>query len=136
MDAQLNLPFGDLTLLGLRLIKLGFEHQPAAPLRAGDIAHLTLFWRADQPPSEDLSLQLNLRDQEGTTRLEHHTPITTGQHPAFSWRAGEIIRDQHNLPLPSDLQPGRYSLTIAAKGLQSGRPIGTPQALAGLTISD
>ena len=136
MDTQLNLAFGDVTLLGQSLAKLGFEHQPDAPLRAGDIAHLTLFWQADQPPGEDLMLQLNLQDQQGKTRLQHRTTVTSGQYPAPSWRAGEIIRDQHNLPLPYDLQPGRYRLTIAVAESQSGRPIGSPQTLAGLAISD
>jgi len=136
VDAQLNLAFGDVTLLGQSLAKLGFEHQPDAPLRGADVAHLTLFWRADTPPSEDLMLQLNLQDQQGRTRLEYRSSVTSGQYPASSWRAGEIVRDQHNLLLPSGLAPGRYRLMISVEGLSSGQPLGSLQTVTSVTISD
>jgi len=136
MDTVLGLSFGDVTLLGQRWVKLGFEHQPETPLRAGDIAHLTLFWQADQPPGQDLIVRVTLQDQRGKAWLQHLAPVTSGQYPASSWRAEEIIRDQHIIVLPPDLSSGRYDLTLTLQGRHNNQPIGSPQTLRSVTISD
>ena len=134
MKEQLNARFGDVTLLGYNLTKLGYEHQPNAPIHPGDVLHLTLFWQASSQPSEDIKLILKLQDAQGTTWLEHQSQPTEGLYPAYQWAANEVVRDQHNLPLSAELAPGRYYLYLSVQQSSTGQQIGPSLALTSVTI--
>jgi len=134
MKEQLNARFGDVKLLGYNLTKLGYEHQPNAPIHPGDVLHLTLFWQASSQPSEDIKLILKLQDAQGTTWLEHQSQPTEGLYPACQWAANEVVRDQHNLPLSSDLAPGRYYLYLSVQQSSTGQQIGPSHALTSVMI--
>ncbi|MBC7262772.1 MAG: glycosyltransferase family 39 protein [Chloroflexi bacterium] len=121
---------GPLQLLGFTLVRLGFEHDPNVPLRPGDIAHLTLFWLAKETPPSDATLTFRLHDYSGHPIAEWHTSVTEGFYPALIWLPGEIVRDQHNLPLPSGLTPGRYDLHLS---LEYAPSAGIPSATLILT---
>jgi hypothetical protein len=136
MKAQLDTHFEDLTLLGYDLAKLGYEHQPDAPIHAGDILHLTLFWQANRQLGGEIQLALQLKDETGAISLERRAQPTEGQYPAQQWGIGEIVRDQHNLPLPADLPTGRYHIVLSAQRLASDQQMGPLLPLASLAISD
>jgi len=126
--------FGEITLLGYNLTKLGLEHEPDAPIHPGDILHLTLFWQASQKPVADIALQLQLRDEKGAVRLELQTTPTEGLYPVSDWREGEIVRDQHNWALPADLQPARYHLYLSGRASPGGQPTSVPSRLGSVLI--
>jgi hypothetical protein len=134
MRGATNAQFGDVILLGYDLAKLGYEHQPDAPLHAGDVLHLTLFWQARHEPQADLSLVLRLLDERGAVRLEQAFQPTDGEYPARRWRENEIVRDQHNLPLAANLPAGRYTVQLVAQRLPDGQPLARPIALTKLTL--
>jgi mannosyltransferase len=136
MKAQLDAQFEDVTLLGYDLAKLGFEHQPDAPIRAGDILHLTLFWQANNRLDSGIALALQLKDEKGAIWLERRGQPTEGQYPTQQWSVGEIVRDQHNWPLPADLPTGRYRAYLSVQRLPSGQQMGPLLPLASLAISD
>jgi hypothetical protein len=136
MHRELNTRFVDVTLLGHSLAKLGFEHEPQALLQAGDFLHLTLFWQANAKPNESIMLQLQLRDGKGEARLEWRKEPTEGLYPITLWSPGEVVRDQHNLPLPGDLPGGRYRLALSVLRSIDGQQIGSAVSLATLVIGD
>ncbi len=134
MKRQLHATFGDVTLLGYDLDKLGFEHQPDAPLHSGDVLHLTLFWQAQAQPSHEVALTIQLRDDKGNARQEQRSEPTEGLYPSLQWRADEIVRDQHTLPLPNDLTPGRYSLQLSVQLLPQVQPVRPSLILTTLSL--
>jgi hypothetical protein len=134
MRGATNVQFGDVVLLGYDVTKLGYEHRPDAPLHAGDVLHLTLFWQARHEPQADLALVLRLLDEKGTARLEQTLQPTDGEYPARRWRPDEIVRDQHNLPLPANLSTGLYTMQLTVQRQSDGQPIARPIALARLTL--
>lgn len=136
MKKLLNTQFEDVALLGYDLAKLGYEHQPEARIHAGEILHLTLFWQANREPSTGIGVALQLKDDKNTVWLERRVQPTEGQYPAQQWSVGEIIRDQHSLPLPTDLPGGRYRVFLSVQRLPSGRQIGPLLLLASLAIDD
>jgi mannosyltransferase len=134
MREQLSTRFGDVTLLGYDLSKLGHQHEPDAPLHAGDILHLTLFWQANRQPVEGMEVTLRLKDEKGSIWLERSVQPTEGHYPADKWGAQEIIRDQHNLVLPADLPIGRYRIDLTVRLLPGGQPTGPMLILTTLAI--
>jgi hypothetical protein len=135
LKKRLDVRLGGLTLLGYDLTKLGFEHEPDAAIHPGDVVHLVLFWQAHDQPEADLTLLLQLEDDQGMVRLERKAQPTEGQYPVRLWRLGEIIRDQHNWPLPAELSPGRYRIYLSAQDLSTGEPVASRILLASLVLS-
>jgi len=112
--------FGALTLLGYDLHRLGFAHQPAARLRAGDVMHVNLYWRAEAQPGGDWRLALDLLDEKGQKWAGVNAgPV--GSYATSLWQPGDIWRGQFNLVIPGDAPAGLYRLRV-----QLASPEGTP----------
>lgn len=109
-DAQ----FGDLTLLGLSAFRRGFDHAPDTPIHPGDELQVTLYWQAGRDAPRLATQELTLALADTAARVEA-TPGTA--YPLGQWRAGEVVREAHLLPLPADLPPGRYTLTLGEQRL-------------------
>jgi hypothetical protein len=102
---------GELALLGYDAHKLGFAHQPDAPLLPGDVLHAGLYWRAEAQPSGDWTLVITLVDAEegewGGITVE---PVA--DYPTSLWQAGDVWRGQFHLVLPGEMPGGRYHLRL------------------------
>ena len=100
---------GPLVLLGYDQFKRGFAHAPETPLAPGDPAHFTLYWQAPDPlPATwpaDLTFTLTLGEQQFTA------PLAGGAYPTGSWRPGEVVRGEFDLPF--DGTGERATLTVA-----------------------
>ena len=97
---RFDAPLGPLTLLGA-----DFDRDQAAP---GDPVMLTTFWRADQQPSEDLTVHLVLLAPDGSIAAEYDFGETRffGKNPVST---GDTWRGQHFLHLPATLDTGDYT---------------------------
>jgi hypothetical protein len=95
---RLNVPLGPLTLLGA-----DFDRDQAAP---GDPVLLTIFWRADEQPTEDLTVHLALLAPDGSVAAGYDLPPTVPWHPTSAWHTGDVWRGQHFLRLPANLDAG------------------------------
>jgi len=132
LQRQLDWQAGPLALLGDNLTRLGHEHEPGLPIRAGDVLHLVLFWQA-QGPSPDVELLLELVDRAGQVRLARRAPPLDGRLPVSQWGEGQIMRDPHLLFLPGDLAPGAYTLRLGVYDASGGALL-APRALLKVII--
>jgi hypothetical protein len=96
---------GPLTLLGADL-----DRDEAAP---GDPVFITLLWRVDEHPAEELTLALELLAPGGSPAAAYDVPPAAAWHPSPAWQPGEIWRGQHLLHLPADLDSGSYTWRLA-----------------------
>lgn len=92
-------PMPPFTLLGYQL--------PRDKASAGEMIPLTLFWRADTQPTRDYTFRV----QFGNT-LTDAFPISNPQSPTSTWRAGEIVRGQYAVTIPSEAREGTTPLRI------------------------
>lgn len=134
MEHRLEIDFGPLRLLGYNLSKLGFEHDPQAPLYPGDTLHLTLFWQAREKPKSEILLTIELTDSRGETVTRREISPIEGGYPLTAWEQGEIVRDQHYLLIPSPSPPGRYRLLLRVKDAQDKEIKPSPLFLEPLSL--
>ena len=105
MDTAVNIPFGE-------LITLQGHSLHSGQLSAGEILQLTLFWQTAAPIEQRYKVFLHLLDQDGTLIAQRDSEPGGGLNPTITWPVAETIIDNHGLLLPSDLQPGEYSLIM------------------------
>ncbi len=120
---RLDADLGDLTLLGTRLNR----HEAMA----GDTLLLTFYWRAERAPSQDYVLSAEVLDGDGQATAQVILPLAAAAYPTSRWVADEIVRGQHWLTLPADLESGAYTLSLRLldeAGSSAGIPISLGEA--------
>ncbi len=111
MQHPLQAQFGPLQLLGFDAYKRGFAHAPATPLTPGDLLQVSLYWRAERAPGRPLKVRLELGEGQAVIRAD-----PAGEaYPTTVWVAGEVVRGDHDVPLPPGLAPGRYPLFLSVE---------------------
>jgi Dolichyl-phosphate-mannose-protein mannosyltransferase len=85
-----------------------------------DTLRLTLVWHATAPPGDSLNVFVHLMDASGHLMTQHDGPPRNGAYPTSFWDVGEIIRDEHVVPL-SGVPAGAYQLQVGLYLLATGR---------------
>ncbi len=104
---------------GLHLV--GIRPQGTA---AGKEAWVDLYWQVgEDPPEEPLTLKAQLLDSAGTVWHERRSDVLPFYPPA-AWPTDDIVRVEFRLPLPEDLPPISYTLSLEPVGLGESRQVG------------
>lgn len=94
-----------LTLLATRAVRT-----------SGDQLHVTVYWQATKPPAHDYAVAAHLVARHPPTGPEDVLAQADMQHPVYGWYptsrwlAGEIVRDDLTLPIPSGARPAGVCL--------------------------
>lgn len=112
MQHRTQVSFGPVRLLGYNQHRLGFDHAPDTPLAPGEQLHLVLYWQAlvSKPA---FAIHAQLEDSAGHALAGYDLTPTGGTYSPDRWVEGEVIRDQHRLPLPTHLVPGEYRVRLS-----------------------
>jgi hypothetical protein len=95
--------FGDLfALRGYRL--------PVADLSQGGEGQLTVYWQALRAPDQVYAVFNHLRAEDGGIVWHQDSWPQAGVYTTDRWLTGEIIAERYTVELPSNLQPGTYTL--------------------------
>lgn len=82
-----------------------------------------LTWEADASPGEDLRLRVRLVDQRGRVMVTGEMAPSAAGFPTTAWRRGDRMGGRLQLPLPPDLEGGRYRVQISLTEAQSGQVV-------------
>jgi mannosyltransferase len=104
--------FGSLALVAAQANKLGSDHAPETPLRAGDPLSVLLYWQLRTAEATLPALTLQLRDSAAQPRAEWQFTPTDNTYPLDQWRVNDLIRDPYTYFLPADFPPGTYDLVV------------------------
>ncbi len=101
---------------------LGFTPSPESPPfgNKGEDWRGTLYWQALVSPSTDYTVFVHVRNQAGQVVAQYDRPPTGGLYPTSLWEAGEIIKDELNIPL-GNLPSGQYQIMIGLYDLATGQ---------------
>jgi len=93
---------------------------------AGDSAlAVTLHWRCLRPLDADYTVFVHLLDAKGQVVAQHDGQPQGGAYPSSICDAGEVVVDEHVLPLPAGLPPGAYRLRTGLYLLETGQRLPT-----------
>jgi hypothetical protein len=90
-------------------VQLAGYHSDSSVER-GKTMSVTLYWFARAPLDKNYKVFVHLADEDGIVRAQHDGDPVYGFTPTTRWMPGELIVDRHDLVLPADLSPGRYTL--------------------------
>lgn len=115
----LSAVFGDGPAVDAPLVALhGFDApRMAAP---GDAVPITLFWQSQVNLDRNLVVLVHLTDEAGNIVAQADGVPVNGLRLTLSWRAGEVLVDEHTLQLPAELAPGAYQLWVGFYDPDSG----------------
>jgi hypothetical protein len=81
------------------------------PLIGGARFKLKLYWQADQSSTADYTVFTQVLGPDGGVVGQHDGIPAEGALPTFTWQAGEIAPDTHQLDFPT-MQTGIYRLIV------------------------
>jgi hypothetical protein len=79
----------------------------------GDTLSVVVYWRALGPISLDYSTFIRLVDERGRVLAETYCATLRGTLATSSWPEGLLLPDPHAVAIPSSVEPGDYTLTVA-----------------------
>ena len=84
-----------------------------AAYRPGEDVRVTLYWLGSRHPDKDYKVFVHLRDLADQQMIsQHDSDPVYGFTPMTRWEPGELMADEHLLPLPADTLPGTYQLWV------------------------
>ena len=84
-----------------------------AAYRPGEDVRVTLYWLGSRHPDKDYKVFVHLRDRADQQMIsQHDSDPVYGSTPMTRWEPGELMADEHMLPLPADTPPGTYQLWV------------------------
>lgn len=130
MEKSLQVDFGD------RLRLLGFTVHKDSALLPGKEIEADLFWQARVDPGEDFFPRLQLFDSAGASLAELTAKPVAGTYPTAWWKAGELVRDPHALPIPAIVPPGRYRLALSLVCAADNAPVEIERGQRTVTLAE
>jgi hypothetical protein len=105
----------------ITLAAAGVDHTRVAP---GQLLHVRLNWRPEQPIGKDLKLFVHLTDAGGRPLVQWDglPGLNTGR--TTLWQAGVTFRDHVVLRIPPDLPAGDYPLLTGLYDPETGARVG------------
>jgi hypothetical protein len=96
--------------------------------------NLQLYWQATAGLDVDYTVFVHLVGQDGQIAGQHDGIPEGGGYPTSAWEAGEIVVDEHQFDIATDVAPGDYQLLVGLYRLETserlpvldsdGRPLG------------
>jgi len=87
---------------------LGFQAQATDP---GSI-RLILYWRPDEPITEDAIVFVHVLDAAGKLVVGQDSRPRNGTYSSLAWQLGETVVDEHVLAWPTATPSGKYQLIV------------------------
>lgn len=103
-----------------RVKLLGYDLS-SAQLKPGQTLHLTLCWQALVQINESYTVFTHLLDKNNQIWGQKDGIPGNGMRPTTGWAEGEIITDEHHIPIQADAPPGQYILEIGLYDLATGQ---------------
>ncbi|MCC7450624.1 MAG: phospholipid carrier-dependent glycosyltransferase [Anaerolineae bacterium] len=82
-------------------------------IQQGEHLHFTVNWLPMQPITSDISICMSAQPTNGASTVLWQGQPVHNTYPMTQWRAGEPVTDRYDVPIPNDLAPGDYRISLA-----------------------
>lgn len=106
---------------------LGYS-PPEAPPRPGHPLPVWFSWSAETSLTTDYEVQVRLLDRDGTVLAETSGAPSRPAFPTSKWEAGDLAQGKIVIPLPPEMEGGRYQLSIRLVDAKTQEPLPGKQA--------
>lgn len=106
---------------GMTLIGFAARRDEWPTSQAATVLETDLYWQAERAIDQDYTVFVHLYDAEGRLVASHDGHPVYGFLPTSQWLPGQIVRDRHDIQLPSDLPVGAYRLTAGLYNASTGQ---------------
>lgn len=96
------------------------------PLAGGDTLQVGLRWRSLASPGRQFKVTVQMLNDRNQVVVQRDGEPGAGTLPATDWQKGDVVADNHGLPLPPGTPPGRYRLIVALYDPENGVRLATP----------
>jgi hypothetical protein len=93
----------------MELVAYRLANNSAKP---GNYFRVLLYWQGRADVSGDYTVFVHLTDEEGQVLAQGDSAPAGGIYPTWAWIPGEVVEDEHLVPLEIDVPPGTYHLAI------------------------
>ncbi len=97
--------------LGQKVNLIGYDLEETFVQPGGDI-HLTLYWEALKAMEEDYTVFVHLIDGEGRIWAQKDNQPLENDYPTSLWERGEVVEDEYELEVGSEVPEGGYRLEV------------------------
>jgi hypothetical protein len=108
----------EITLLGYSTLE--------SQLTAGDIAQISLFWRAERVPAQRYKVFVHVLDGDNHIVGQRDAEPGGGARLTTLWQPGETIVDHYGVPIHPATPPGQYRVEVGMYSVETGRRLTTP----------
>lgn len=88
----------------------GYDH--GGEVRAGEALPVLLTWSVQDRPGSDYTVFVHLAGEGGEVIAYGDGPPRDGLYPTYAWDRGEVVEDQHLMPVAGDSPPGLYRVKV------------------------
>ena len=96
----------------------------SAKVKRGQPILLLLYWRGLRRIDKDLIVFAHLVDQSGGVVAAYEQAPRHGTAPTRTWQPGEMLVDAIQLPIPTQVSPGKYRLAVGLYDSTTRRRVG------------
>lgn len=109
LAVQYEVPRAEELEHGIRLLGYSLGRRNYRP---GETLRLVLFWQPSRTIQPNLVVFVHVLNSEGALMAQHDGVPDEGRQPTPFWQPGVVISDAHSITLPSEMAPGRYTLSV------------------------
>jgi hypothetical protein len=109
----------EITLVGYSLLN--------DQLPAGGVAQVTLFWQVSQTPVQRYKVFLHALDPGNHIVGQRDAEPGGGAHLTTLWQPGQMVADNHGVPIHPATPPGAYRLEMGMYDPETGQRLVTPE---------
>ena len=105
--------------LGAKARLLGYDLS-SAHLHPGETLDLTLYWQALAPFDTGYTVFVHFLDRSGQVRVVCDNVPAAGNRPTTGWLPGEVVADEHAIPISPGISAGEYAIEVGLYEAQGG----------------